>query len=121
MANPLTNVEKYAIQGMIAEDKTSNDIAEEMGLDQAVVLAYMDQLLDSIKKLEEQTQKNRSVPQDQTKKLMATKLGKDGKPIASIMTPAASEVSDSVREQNKGTRSRTSKGAIYKIKEQTIE
>ena len=55
------------------------------------------------------------------KDLMLKKYTIDGKPTAAVMTKAASEKGDSAAEKARDTKSRTSRGAIWKIREEVIE
>lgn len=48
MAGKLSNTEKFAIKGMIAEGKSSKEIADELGRSEAAVIKYVGGELESI-------------------------------------------------------------------------
>ena len=51
MAGKITNANRYAIQGMIADSKTVPEMAKELNLGEKTVQSYVDTLNDSLAKI----------------------------------------------------------------------
>ncbi len=122
----LTNIEKYAIQGLLSAGVVEIEVlAKTIKKPIPVVQKYVESLVKTVEKLEE----NKVEVAEETKKAVNNTRGKDlmvtttmqkkNKGVA-MMTGESSGYADSVRDQV-ASRSRTSKGAIYNIKEDRIE
>ena len=94
-AKNLTNVEKYSIEGMLANGMKPEAIAEALGRNHDLVLAFVD-----------------SYNKKDIKIANKTRSGKSG---VSIMTEAASQAIDSTKPSRTATKSRSS--AIHTIHE----
>lgn len=99
MSTRLTNTEKYAIQGMLGDDKTVNDIAELLKLPEKAIQNYIDKLSQSIKKIEGNIESFGIVTQNHK---------------AAIMTEAASQRVDDRRSKRQSTK--TIKSHLINIK-----
>lgn len=51
MAGKITNANRYAIQGMIADGKTVTEMAKELRLEEKTVQSYVDKLTNSLEKI----------------------------------------------------------------------
>lgn len=118
----LTNVEKFAIQGMLASGIGVEEIAKNLKHSVKAVQTYADSLTASVQKMEANNVPVPEVPAEaakqhalSTKELIATRRG------STVMTEAASLVADEARKQGALGPSRGAKGAIFKIKENTVE
>lgn len=83
---------------------------------------YVPELERQVRAEEEKPRTVSAVPEGLTKKLMVNKTAGKGDKGVSIMTPGAAAVSDdAAKEHRSGTRSRTSKGALYNLETKEIE
>lgn len=121
----LTIVEKHAVQNMLREGLEVEDIAKALKKSAAQVNKYVDSLVAAVEQLEankvevaEETKQ--AVNNHRAKDMMINQtLGKKNNSVM-IMTREASEYSDDAKKIAP-TRSRTSKGSIFNIKENRIE
>lgn len=150
MAGKLTNLEKYAIQGMINDDKSLAEICKAVGKTEKVVNTYLEKLSNDIattkavaepvvvespaeeyvpnqlKEYKERLEAEKArvvsaVPEGLAKKFMPNKSA-GGRDGIAVMTEAASMMGDDAKKSMQLTnRSRTAKGNIYKIKENKID
>jgi hypothetical protein len=134
MAAKLSINEKYIIQGRLSDGDSVKDIAKSLGRQAKTVQNYMDNELDSIhntiaqvetdvlvdkidKAVEESKQPKPKRKPKNTGFVNKTPGGADG---IAVSTPAASAQSDYLREQYPKTVSRTVKGNIFKIDDQSV-
>jgi hypothetical protein len=83
---------------------------------------YVPELERQVRAEEEKPRTVSAVPEGLTKKLMVNKTAGKGDKGVSIMTPGAAAVSDdAAKEHRSGTRSRTSKGALYNLETKKVE
>lgn len=87
-----------------------------------VVEDYVPELERQVREEQEKPRTVSAVPEGLTKKLMVNKTAGKGEKGVSIMTPGAAAVSDdAAKEHRSGTRSRTSRGALYNQTTKEIE
>lgn len=83
---------------------------------------YVPELERQVRAEEEKPRTVSAVPEGLTKKLMVNKTAGKGEKGVSIMTPGAAAVSDdAAKEHRSGTRSRTSRGALYNLETKKVE
>ncbi len=142
----LSNTEKYAIQGMLHDKKSINEIAQNLGRTENTIQNYVERELDSIHntiasiqassmdkrvtKEEIEARPNAVIDEDRIRNSKSRDLylkkgaaQTDDKPIVSISTPAASARGDYMHEKLKSKKvsSRFSKNALWNINEQRME
>ncbi len=100
-SGPLNNIEKYCIQGMLADEKSHEEIAEELDRKLTSVKNYIEKYKASLKKI--QTAKD----------MMVTKTAGKGNKGVTVMTQAASERADN--RQKKVGMGEAAKKSIHKI------
>ena len=105
----LNNEKKYAIQGMIANDKTVPEIAKVLKIDEKSINKYIETLKNSIKKIEDNI--------DSFGFINKTDNGKSG---VAIMTEAASYKGDAASKRSKSSNVRT-KNTIWNPKERKVQ
>jgi hypothetical protein len=101
----LTEVEKYAIKGMLDAGKDSAEIAAALGKQEAEVIPHIEQIKKPAKK---------SGPKPPKAKDLMINKASGGRPGVAIMTEAASERGDTARS-SLPTRYKT--GVIHRISE----
>lgn len=113
---PLSIVDKYAVQGMVAEDKTIEEISNQIGRTEISVEKYIESWKNSIAKI------NAGVapvtPQKKTAHdLMITETS--GKKISGVIvaTKESSELGDEHRKSHTPKVGRTARGNVWNIKE----
>jgi hypothetical protein len=123
----LSNTEKYAIQGMLHDKKTTKEIAILLKRSEKSISQYITGELDKIHetiakveiaqnpepvKPEIDLTKVSKLPRGQGKRTMGRTTAGDKGGVA-VMTPAASQVGDEFRKEMSATVSRTARNAIY--------
>lgn len=110
-------VQKYAIQAMVCEDKTLDEIVAELAKDskksgqsapsERAVLAYIKKTAESIAKIEENKIEEEEVkPKKESRfhKALITKTAGKGNKGVTILTEAASGITDSKRPRKRKNR-----------------
>lgn len=101
------------------EPQITDDLTDKV---KEVVEEYVPELERQVREEEEKPRTVSAVPEGLTKKLMVNKTAGKGDKGVSIMTPGAAAVSDdAAKEHRAGTRSRTSRGALYNLETKEIE
>jgi len=102
------------------EPQTTDDLADKV---KEVVEEYIPELERQVREQEQEKPRTVSaVPEGLTKKLMVNTTAGKGDKGVSIMTPGAAAVSDdAAKEHRSGTRSRTSRGALFNQTTKEIE
>lgn len=101
----LTDAEKYAIKGMLAEGKDSAEIAAVLGKQEAEVIPHIEQTKKPVKK---------SGPKPPKAKDLMINKARGGRPGIAVMTEAASERGDTARNS---LPARYKSGVIHRISE----
>jgi len=129
----LTNVEKFAIQGMLNTGITDPKvIAKEIGNTEKVVTKYIDDFCQSVARLQEHnvpTEAEKAAAaaiaekeaRSKGKNLMIMRTSDKNNKGVAVMTRAAAQIVDDQKNKAKPTRSRTSKGAIYNMETGEVE
>lgn len=113
----LTNVEKNAIQNMVNQGVEVKEIAKQVAHSVGVVEKY----IATLPVPEVPTPAPPKPTNTKAKDMMINStMGKKNAGV-SIMTPESSAYSDDAKKLPGDVKSRTAKGAIFKLKEGTIE
>lgn len=121
----LTNTQKYIVQGMLAENKSIDEIVVELEVDKTVVESYLEQLSASMEKIKKNKAKEKkkaeaaAQPKAPTVKDKMKSKTDGGSSGVSIMTGAASEHADATRGFSGGSKFTT--GNIYRPETGKIE
>lgn len=95
-AKQLSNIEKYAIQGMAEHGKTAEEMSAEIGQPVGLITEYMLSIKTSKDKIKKNKEKAAEPKPPTAKDLMINRTGA-GKKGITIMTPAASGRDESAR------------------------
>lgn len=129
----LTNVEKFAIQGMLNTGIIDPaEIAKQIGNTEKVVTKYIEDFCQSVSRLQENnvvTEAEKAAAavaadkeaRSKGKNLMIMRTSDKNNKGVAVMTKAAASLVDEQKNKAKPTRSRTSKGAIYNMETGEVE
>ncbi len=129
MAKRLSNLEKHAVQNMLTCGEDIDSIVKNLKhFTKKTVESYIRSYETSRRKIEENNRAKKEEEEEETPAVVGGSATKDlmltrtqgGKKGVAIMTQAAAQMSDETKKRT-AKRSRTSKGAIYHIKEKKVD